>query len=91
MAPIHPGGSYLCHGVPFAGRLRGRSRRADNPITATVLAIVDARHSGIASAVNNALSRLGQIIAVAALPLAAGLSGTTSPTPPDWQPASRSP
>jgi hypothetical protein len=46
------------------------------PITATVLASVDARHSGIASAVNNALSRLGQMIAVAALPLAAGLSGT---------------
>ena len=45
------------------------------PITATVLASVDARHSGIASAVNNALSRLGQMIAVAALPLAAGLSG----------------
>jgi hypothetical protein len=46
------------------------------PITATVLASVDARHSGIASAVNNALSRLGQMIAVAVLPLAAGLSGT---------------
>jgi hypothetical protein len=46
------------------------------PITATVLASVDARHSGIASAVNNALSRLGQMIAAAALPLAAGLSGT---------------
>ena len=45
------------------------------PISATVLASVDARHSGIASAVNNALSRLGQMIAVAALPLAAGLSG----------------
>jgi hypothetical protein len=41
-----------------------------------VLASVDARHAGIASAVNNALSRLGQMIAVAVLPLAAGLSGT---------------
>ena len=40
-----------------------------------MLASVDARHSGIASAVNNALSRLGQMIAVAGLPLAAGLSG----------------
>jgi hypothetical protein len=45
------------------------------PITASVLASVDARHSGIASAVNNALSRLGQMIAAATLPLAAGLSG----------------
>jgi EmrB/QacA subfamily drug resistance transporter len=45
------------------------------PITATVLASVDSRHAGVASGVNNALSRLGQLLAVAALPLAAGLSG----------------
>jgi hypothetical protein len=51
------------------------------PITATVLASVDSRHSGIASAVNNALSRLGQMIAVAALPLAAGLSGSAFENP----------
>src|SRR6202000_2644483 len=51
------------------------------PITATVLASVDSRHSGIASAVNNALSRLGQLIAVAALPLAAGLSGSAFEDP----------
>ncbi|HEX3563147.1 MAG TPA: MFS transporter, partial [Solirubrobacterales bacterium] len=45
------------------------------PITATVLASVDTRHAGIASGVNNSLSRLGQLLGVAALPLAAGLSG----------------
>ncbi|HEY1518167.1 MAG TPA: MFS transporter [Solirubrobacteraceae bacterium] len=45
------------------------------PLTATVLASVDARHAGIASGVNNSLSRLGQLLGVAALPLAAGLSG----------------
>lgn len=45
------------------------------PITATVLASVDARHAGIASGVNNSLSRLGQLLGVAALPLVAGLSG----------------
>jgi hypothetical protein len=45
------------------------------PITATVLASVDPRHAGIASGVNNVLSRLGQLLAVAVLPLAAGLSG----------------
>jgi hypothetical protein len=48
---------------------------------ATVLASVDARHSGVASAVSNAMSRLGQMIAVAALPLAAGLSGTAFQDP----------
>ena len=51
------------------------------PITATVLASVGSRHSGIASAVNNAFSRLGQMIAVAALPLAAGLSGAAFENP----------
>ena len=51
------------------------------PITATVLASVDSSRSGIASAVNNALSRLGQMIAVAALPLAAGLSGSAFADP----------
>jgi MFS family permease len=45
------------------------------PLTATVLASVDARHAGIASGVNNSLSRLGQLLGVAALPLVAGLSG----------------
>lgn len=45
------------------------------PITATALATVHSRHSGIASAVNNAASRLGQLVAVASLPFAAGLSG----------------
>ena len=45
------------------------------PITATVLASVDPRHAGIASGVNNVLSRIGQLLAVAVLPLAAGLSG----------------
>jgi hypothetical protein len=51
------------------------------PITATVLASVGSQHSGIASAVNNAFSRLGQMIAVAALPLAAGLSGAAFENP----------
>ena len=60
------------------------------PITAVVLASVGSQHSGIASAVNNAFSRLGQMIAVAALPLAAGLSGAAFEDPARWQPASRS-
>jgi hypothetical protein len=43
--------------------------------------MIRAWHSGIASAVNNAVSRLGQMIAVAALPLAAGLSGAAFENP----------
>ena len=75
MAQIHPGDSYFAAVLPSLAIFGAGLAALITPITATVLASVDARHSGIASAVNNALSRLGQMIAVAALPLAAGLSG----------------
>ena len=76
MARIHPGDTYFAAVLPSLAVFGAGLAALITPITATVLASVDTRHSGIASAVNNALSRLGQMIAVAALPLAAGLSGT---------------
>jgi EmrB/QacA subfamily drug resistance transporter len=81
MARIHPGDSYLAGVLPSLIVFGTGLAALITPITATVLASVDARHSGIASAVNNALSRLGQMIAVAALPLAAGLSGSAFENP----------
>lgn len=45
------------------------------PVTATTLAAADPRHSGVASGVNNAVARAAQLLAVAILPVAAGLSG----------------
>jgi MFS family permease len=46
------------------------------PLTATVLAAAPDEHAGIASGVNNAVARAGSLLAVAALPVAVGLSGT---------------
>ncbi|GAA4881130.1 MFS transporter [Saccharopolyspora cebuensis] len=46
------------------------------PLTAAVLGAVDEHHAGVASGVNNALSRMAGLIAIAVLPLLAGLSGT---------------
>lgn len=45
------------------------------PVTATALAAAPAQHSGVASGVNNAVSRVAQLASVAALPLLAGLGG----------------
>jgi EmrB/QacA subfamily drug resistance transporter len=46
------------------------------PLTATVLAAAPDALAGIASGVNNAVARAAQLLAVAALPVAVGLSGT---------------
>jgi EmrB/QacA subfamily drug resistance transporter len=45
------------------------------PLTATVLAAAAARHAGIASGVNNAISRGAGLVAVAVIPGLSGLTG----------------
>jgi predicted MFS family arabinose efflux permease len=45
------------------------------PLTSTVLASAPEDRTGIASGVNNAIARAGSLLAVAALPVAVGLSG----------------
>jgi hypothetical protein len=45
------------------------------PLTATVLAAASARYAGIASGVNNAVSRGAGMLAIAVIPGVAGLTG----------------
>jgi MFS family permease len=60
------------------------------PLTATVLAAAPDEHAGIASGINNALARAGSLLAVAALPVAVGLSGEQYADPVAFDAAYRS-
>jgi Kef-type K+ transport system membrane component KefB len=44
------------------------------PLTAAVLAAIDDRRAGVGSAINNAVSRIAGLLAIAVLPAAAGIA-----------------
>jgi EmrB/QacA subfamily drug resistance transporter len=72
---VGPGDSYLTALLPGILVFGLGLTLVVAPVTATVLAAADARHSGIASGVNNAVARVAGLLAVAVLPLAVGLTG----------------
>jgi EmrB/QacA subfamily drug resistance transporter len=75
MLRVEPGDSYLTAILPAIFVFGLGLTLVVAPVTATVLAAADSRHSGIASGVNNAVARVASLLAVAVLPVAAGLTG----------------
>jgi len=75
MTRIDPGDSYVSSVLPAVLVFGIGLTLVVAPITATVLAAADSRHAGIASGINNAVSRVAGLLAVAVLPLIGGLTG----------------
>jgi EmrB/QacA subfamily drug resistance transporter len=75
MLRIKPGASYVGAVLPSVIILGFGLVATVAPLTATVLSSVEDHHAGIASGVNNAIARSAQLMAVAAIPIAAGITG----------------
>ncbi|MEV1142533.1 MFS transporter [Micromonospora sp. NPDC049799] len=73
---VDPGASYWRDVLPGVLLFGAGLTLVVAPLTASVLAAVEDRFAGVASGFNNAASRAGGLLAVAALPLLVGLSGT---------------
>jgi EmrB/QacA subfamily drug resistance transporter len=78
LSGIDPGDSYLASILPGVVVFGIGMTIFVAPLTTTVLGALPDERAGIASAVNNAVARLAQLLASAALPAAAGLSASTA-------------
>ncbi|MGH3935699.1 MAG: MFS transporter [Pseudonocardiaceae bacterium] len=83
------GASYLVDVLPAVVVLGLGLALTVAPLTATVLGSADPRYAGTASGVNNAIARSGGLLAVAVIPVAAGLGGTDYTDPLSFNPGFR--
>ena len=75
-ARVHEGSTYLTAVLPATIVFGVGLSILVAPLTSAVLSAVTERDTGLASGVNNAVARLAGLIAIAALPLAAGIGGS---------------
>jgi len=76
MLRIGPSASYPVEVLPAVGLFGVGLALTVAPLTAAVLSAVDVADAGVASGINNAVARTAGLLAVAALPPLAGLTGT---------------
>ena len=86
MAGIAPGDGYPAGVLPGVVVFGLGLAATVAPVTATALAAVGERHAGTASGVNNAVARTAQLLAVAVLPLVAGIGGDSYQDPEAFTP-----
>ena len=72
---IGPQASYVADVLPAVSIFGLGLALLVAPLTTTVLAAAEARHAGLASGVNNAVARAAGLLAVAVLPVLAGIRG----------------
>ncbi|MEO8337691.1 MAG: MFS transporter, partial [bacterium] len=75
---VHSGGSYVSDVLPAVIVFGLGLSLFVAPLTAAVLGAVPSERVGVASAVNNAVSRLAGLLATAIVPFAAGISGASA-------------
>jgi EmrB/QacA subfamily drug resistance transporter len=74
---VGPSGAYLTEVLPAILVLGAGLAFTVAPLTTTALASAPVDHAGVASAVNNDVARAGGLIAVAVLPVVAGITGAS--------------
>ena len=78
---VQPGSPYLTGVLPGVVTLGLGLALVAAPLTSAVLASVQEGHLGAASGINNAVSRIAGLLAVAVLPLVSGIDMSTAGAP----------
>jgi len=80
MGGIRPGDHYLSGVLPSLIVFGLGLSLMVAPLTAAMLAAVETRHMGVGSAINNAVARVGGLLAIALLPALVGVRSGVAPT-----------